>query len=718
MRQSMRQPALADAVLAPSFASAPPPAAYAAAAALCHMGQPFYTYRGTFCGIPSVDVVGDRSEWDALVRAIDGLAPFRPRRPSSFAHGAAIEGDAGAVEHDADVAVDGETGDAAAGAEALHEAAADTEHEADAGDDVTSDMAEEADSTGQWLSLCKTVVRDVIRWGFDAADCDADGSAAFFADVFHYGKNHVCGSGHAEMLVSGWARQLFNTDKEDIADLPRHISVVPFDNNETSRAFVQAVSLAYSDAIEDGAVWEPQYGIATFEAIADATSGRALVEVLRAHPADGAVLYQVAEALPSLENETCSEFVAADGLALITTGLQMHSKTVQTVSSVATALVAFIGYEDEAELAVLRETMQRCSGIATLVQALRVVDDDAARAKVALAIISVSRPAFLEAFAALKADETLVRAMAPAFTEADHKRAAATDEIPLLLDALRLHLAVPAVAKEVVEAIGHLANMRFVVPRGAVPLLVAALDTHVLDGAVVSAVASAVLRIVDRSGEGDAVFEESGVGTLLAALRTHSADRSVTYTLTALCDALTRDSRGLAHAFGCRDAVPLLRDVFQLHGLAAKALGSLAMPQLVEALQLAVDNDHPNLGWMLDGVATLAVVAEHQASFVDAGGIVPVVRALQLHADDELVASECVRVLDNLAVSEAYARRVVLAGGVLALEHARCVNKDDQNAVDEITRVLELCACAAPLPSADAQADISGGDRGASASRS
>jgi hypothetical protein len=85
----------------------------------------------------------------------------------------------------------------------------------------------------------------------------------FFNDIFHYGKNSKCGSGHDTNIVSGWVRNFYLSQGEDLHNFSTSMTYVPYQNIETKRTFVQVSTLAYSDLINGVAV--PHYGKIIFE---------------------------------------------------------------------------------------------------------------------------------------------------------------------------------------------------------------------------------------------------------------------------------------------------------------------------------------------------------------------------------------------------------------------------------------------------------------------
>jgi hypothetical protein len=189
MRTQIGDPAFAALLCDTRFASEAPGAHTATLLAFAEAGTPYFDYVTTRCGIPSVDVVGSRDEWVALLAAVRGLQRYVPSGGKWL--GAAVR------------AVDA----------ILHWAFAEPDTD-----------------------------------GGDYAD-----AAAFFADTFHYGANPMCGSGHEPRLVCGWARGLYACWEEDLDRFPSHVRQMPYKDRDTGRMYVQAGGLAYSEATADGA---------------------------------------------------------------------------------------------------------------------------------------------------------------------------------------------------------------------------------------------------------------------------------------------------------------------------------------------------------------------------------------------------------------------------------------------------------------------------------
>lgn len=79
----------------------------------------------------------------------------------------------------------------------------------------------------------------------------------FYSDIFHYGENTKCGSGHDEFKVYGWARNFYNTTQEDLSHFQSTLCYVPYTNIESKKTFVQVAGMTHS-IIENNIAY-PEY---------------------------------------------------------------------------------------------------------------------------------------------------------------------------------------------------------------------------------------------------------------------------------------------------------------------------------------------------------------------------------------------------------------------------------------------------------------------------
>ena len=92
----------------------------------------------------------------------------------------------------------------------------------------------------------------------------------FFSDIFHYGKNIKCGSGHDDQIVSGWLRVFYGDTLKypPIKDFDKYLSHTNYvctKDIDENKMYCQMVSLAYSILDTDKNILIPGYGIVTYE---------------------------------------------------------------------------------------------------------------------------------------------------------------------------------------------------------------------------------------------------------------------------------------------------------------------------------------------------------------------------------------------------------------------------------------------------------------------
>lgn len=178
-----------------------------------HMGTPFFNYLCTLCGIPSVRIDGSIDDWMKLRNSIIKLKEFPPEKNQ--------------------------------------------------------------EKHLVWLNTSVNVIDNIIFWAFNIQTEQIKimfkSKEDFFMNMFHYGKNNQCDSGHAQNLVHGWARHFFDDLEEPSLDLNKfhyhtnYVCMKALNSNGTLTGyFIQMVSLAFSELDEETNTMTPQYGIVTY----------------------------------------------------------------------------------------------------------------------------------------------------------------------------------------------------------------------------------------------------------------------------------------------------------------------------------------------------------------------------------------------------------------------------------------------------------------------
>lgn len=173
--------------------------------AFCKMGIPFFNYMTTLCGISSVDIQGQFDDWKMLLNTLNQLRNLLS-------------------------------------------------------------MYDSSGNVNTLLGKSIATVSTIIHFTFDTnfqTDAKYPTAQLFFNDIFHYGSNRQCGSGHDQYIVSGWARNFYNSQGEDLTNFSTSMTYVPYKNIETGRMFIQVSTLACSDIVNDVAT--PHYGKLKFE---------------------------------------------------------------------------------------------------------------------------------------------------------------------------------------------------------------------------------------------------------------------------------------------------------------------------------------------------------------------------------------------------------------------------------------------------------------------
>ncbi|ADO67487.1 hypothetical protein crov453 [Cafeteria roenbergensis virus] len=116
--------------------------------------------------------------------------------------------------------------------------------------------------------LKKTIetISDILHYTFDnkyKAFNLYDSPEDFYNNIFHYGENTKCGSGHDQFKVYGWARNFYSTHGEDLSHFESTLCYVPYHNIETNKTFVQVAGMTHSKIINNIAY--PEYNKIGFE---------------------------------------------------------------------------------------------------------------------------------------------------------------------------------------------------------------------------------------------------------------------------------------------------------------------------------------------------------------------------------------------------------------------------------------------------------------------
>lgn len=216
IKSKILEPDFADAICDLVFESDVPNARRARLMAFANMGTPFFNLFGTMCGIPHVEIVGSYDDWVKLYDAIRVLQRFGPS-----------------------------------------ESARDYRRK-----HYANHMEKSLNIVANIIYYCFDIRLDPMTQMYNTKE-------EFFSDIFHYGSNVVCGSGHDTMVVSGWLR-FFYGDSDEGVDLDHyhcHTNYVCMHDLDTNKRYCQVVSLAFSELDSENNILRPGYGIVTYEVL-------------------------------------------------------------------------------------------------------------------------------------------------------------------------------------------------------------------------------------------------------------------------------------------------------------------------------------------------------------------------------------------------------------------------------------------------------------------
>jgi len=230
MRDVVKSSEFLETVCDTKFASDVVNAQYARYMTFACMGTPFYHYMTTRCGIPTLDLVGGIDDWRTLYSAVVKLSEFAPKKD---------------------------------------------QRPRKAYDSYDIRFAYRSETRTKYFTKLINIIGNIIHYAF-GVDVAAfvryqgsnkpDDAKQFFSEIFDYGKNLKCGSGHPDNVVHGWAKLFYTNGLENESELnqfPSHVNYVPYTHDDDDKAFCQVTTLAFSEC-HDG-VLRPGYGIIIYE---------------------------------------------------------------------------------------------------------------------------------------------------------------------------------------------------------------------------------------------------------------------------------------------------------------------------------------------------------------------------------------------------------------------------------------------------------------------
>lgn len=182
-----------------------------------NMGVPFFNYMSTMCGISSVSVDGSKYDWEKLTVSLIKIQKiFQNHLDTSFNK--------------------------------------DNEYY------ITKQI--------KYLDNSIKTISSILHYSYDSrykSHKQYSSAGDFYNDIFHYGENVECDSGHDEYVVSGWIRNFYKTIGEDLSKFSPSLCYVPYKNIETNKNFIQVAGLTNSK-IKNGVAY-PEYNKLSLEVL-------------------------------------------------------------------------------------------------------------------------------------------------------------------------------------------------------------------------------------------------------------------------------------------------------------------------------------------------------------------------------------------------------------------------------------------------------------------
>ena len=179
--------------------------------AFASLGAPYFNYLSTACGIPHLEVRGSESDWVKLYEMVAKLRNMGPKCSESYY----------LKHHDNHI--------------------------------------------DKSLNAIANIVHYCFGKSMPTFEKIGGSAEEFFSDVFHYGANTKCGSGHDAYIVKGWLKYFYGDFDGDLDKFRTHSNYVCMQNMDNEKFYCQVVSLAYSNYDATKHLLEPHYGIVTYE---------------------------------------------------------------------------------------------------------------------------------------------------------------------------------------------------------------------------------------------------------------------------------------------------------------------------------------------------------------------------------------------------------------------------------------------------------------------
>ena len=206
LKNKIKNEALSKLITETTFESSVDGFQEAIMSAFAYMAVPYFNYMTTMCGIPHLELQGSIEDWTKLLDSINNL------------------------------------------------------------NNILGDKSDEPNFARMraYFSNITSITEDIIKYSFN--EPDSKEAKIFFNNIFHYGENERCQSGHDSVIAKGWITKFYIINgNKDLYKYNKHLNCVPYQNSETKRQFCKFTGLTYSTYDEDANIFYPQYGKVKYE---------------------------------------------------------------------------------------------------------------------------------------------------------------------------------------------------------------------------------------------------------------------------------------------------------------------------------------------------------------------------------------------------------------------------------------------------------------------
>ena len=205
------------------------------------MATPFFSYMTTRCGIPSIDVKGDFTDWYKIIKSLEILkTELKDDEMEKYIND--VRNVVGNIILDSD----------------LDNTFGELEIEDHFDDTFSLHYIKHKDEVGERIRRIRNIKHNSPE--------DRFYKSTFLNDIFRYGKNEICMSGHSPRIVRGWITKLYmHGNENDLFQFNKHINYVPYKNIESELMFCKVVGLTHSEYDKKSNVLNPKYGIIKYQ---------------------------------------------------------------------------------------------------------------------------------------------------------------------------------------------------------------------------------------------------------------------------------------------------------------------------------------------------------------------------------------------------------------------------------------------------------------------